>query len=85
MESEAPFTVGTDVDAQPRSRLASTKSPVQVQVDTQTPLLQGSNNTPSYGEPRLPDDSSDAPVTEPRKSWRSASVSKTVISVGIRC
>lgn len=85
MENEAPFTVGTDVDTQPRSRPASTKSPVQVQADAQTPLLQGINSTPSYGEPRLPDDSSDAPVTEPRKSWRNASVSKTAISVGIRC
>lgn len=85
MENEAPFTVGTDVDAQPRSRPASTKSSVQVGVDFQTPLLQESSRSPSYGEQRLPDDCSDAPVTEPRKSWTNASVSKTVISVGIRC
>lgn len=79
MENQAPFTVGTDIDAQPRTRPASTKSPAQMHIDAQTPLLQGSDRTQRYGESRIPGDSADAPVIESGKSWRKASVSNLVI------
>ena len=75
MDNEAPFTVGTHVDTQSRVSQNGTKYPAQVEVNDQTPLLQGTSEATVHGESAPPGDGTDAPETEPRKSWRSANVS----------
>lgn len=73
MDNEAPFTVGTDVDTQ--SQVSQNGAKAQIEVNDQTPLLQGTRETTVHGESTPPGDGTDAPETKPRKSWRSASVS----------
>lgn len=73
MDNEAPFTVGTDT--QSRVSQNGTKYPAQVEVNDQTPLLQGTREATVHEESTPPGEGTEAPETEPRKSWRSASVS----------
>lgn len=73
MDNEAPFTVGTDVDTQ--SQVSQNGAKAQIEVNDQTPLLQGTREATVHGESIPPGDGTDAPETKPRKSWRSASVS----------
>lgn len=76
MDNEAPFTVGTDVDTQ--SQVSQNGAKAQIEVNDQTPLLQGTREATVHGESTPPGDATDAtdaPETRPRKSWRSASVS----------
>lgn len=85
MDNEAPFTVGTDVNAQARetptaSGQDSAKNSVQVHVNDQTPLLLETSGAPGYGNLR-PSDGSDDSETEPRSSWRTANVSNILLSI----
>ena len=73
MDNEAPFTVGTDVDTQ--SQVSQNGAKAQIEVNDQTPLLQGTREATVHGESTPPGDGTDAPETKPRKSWRSANVS----------
>ena len=75
MDNEAPFTVGTDVGTQSRVSQNGAKYSAQIEVNDQTPLLQGTREATVHGESTPPGDGTDAPETKPRKSWRSASVS----------
>lgn len=83
MENEAPFTVGTDVNAQPRDRPVassqdSSKNSVQMHVNDQTPLLQRTREVPGLGDSR-PNDGTIDSEPEPRKAWKNANVSHILL------
>lgn len=83
MDNEAPFTAGTDVDTQSRVSQNGTKYLAQVEINDQTPLLQGTGEATVHEESMPPGGGTDAPETEPRTSWRSASVSYIPVSFAV--